>query len=213
MTQDEARTAILAYAFSGSMSPVAAKSVTYGLLAENSTAFTWTVALEDENSEAEPRPIDRYSVKIDRRTREICNPEPIVISESELEEAVLAATSRRMRSSSRFTDGGLSISYKVNVHDHPEQYVVQMRHHGKVASMDSIMRLISRTINPSILPLPAVYPIPQEMERQDRTGFGRQIADLVPGQMADSVYYSHLSHQQRLNFVQRVALAFQACWE
>ncbi|KAG8530623.1 uncharacterized protein KY384_004661 [Bacidia gigantensis] len=211
MTQDDAAAAILAYAFSGAIGPVDGKGVNYALLNTISTAFTWSISLED--FDADPMPIDRYLVKIDRRTKEISPPKPITLSEAELKEVILAATKRHTSSSSRFTDGSLSTSYRVNVQNHPEEYVVQLRHHGKVASMDFLMALISRTIDPGILPVPTVYPIPGEMERQEMTGMGKQVTQLIPGEMADSVYYSQLSHEQRLAFVKRAALAFQACWE
>lgn len=143
-------------------------------------------------------PIDRYLIKIDRRSKEISRPEPIVLSEAELAEAIFAATGQNLACSTRFTDGALSISYKVAVQESPDvAYVVQLRHHGYVASMDSLMTLISKTIDPHILPVPPVYPIPGEMKRQEATGMGRQITQLIPGMMASSVY-PRLSHGERL---------------
>ncbi|KAL9095546.1 MAG: hypothetical protein Q9163_006504 [Psora crenata] len=136
-----------------------------------------------------------------------------MLLETELAEAIFAATGQHLASSSRFTDGMLSISYKVTVQHSPDvAYVVQLRHHGRVASMDFLMNWISRTIDPRILPVPPVYPIPGEMERQEATGMGRQITRLIPGDMA-STAYSRLSHEERLVLVQKVALAFQACWQ
>ncbi|KAF2273784.1 uncharacterized protein EI97DRAFT_495741 [Westerdykella ornata] len=132
-------------------------------------------------------PIARYMIKTNRRSREISSPEPLVLSESELEEAILAATGQSVASSTRFTDGELSISYKVTVRESPDiAYVVQLRHHGCVASMDALMILVSRTIDPHTLPVHPVYPIPGEMERQKATGIGREINRLIPGVMAST---------------------------
>ena len=85
-----------------------------------------------------------------------------MLTETELAEAIFTATGQHLASSSRFTDGMMSVSYKVTVQHPPDvAYVVQSRHHGRVASMDFLMRLISETIDP----VPPVYPIPGEMER------------------------------------------------
>jgi hypothetical protein len=56
-----------------------------------------------------------------------------------------------------------------------------------------------------------VYPIPGEKRRQEVTGLGRQITLLIPGVIA-SMTYPRLSHEEKLVFVRRMALAFQACW-
>ena len=211
MTQDDAVVALLAYAFSGAIGSAKGKGVTYVLLSNTPTIFAWSVALEDED--VDPAPIDRYLVKIDRQSKKILPPEPIVLTKTELAEAIFAATGQRLASSSRFTDGLLSISYKVTVQHPPDvAYVVQLRHHGRVASMDFFNRLVSRTVDPGILPVPSVYPIPGEMERQEATGRGRQISRFIPGDMASAVY-PRLSHEERLVLVKKMALAFQACWQ
>ncbi|KAF4996595.1 hypothetical protein FDECE_12364 [Fusarium decemcellulare] len=210
MTQEEAVSALLAYVFSGAIGSPKGRGVGYSLMKATPTAFSWSAALEDIDGPATP--ITRYLIKIDRRSKEISPPKPIFLSEAELSEAILAATGQHLASSTRFTDGALSISYKVTVQEHHDlAYIVQLRHHGCVASMDALMTLISRTIDCRILPVPPVYPIPGEKKRQEVTGTGRQITKLIPGVMASSVY-PRLSHEERLNFVQKMALAFQACW-
>ncbi|KAI3324464.1 hypothetical protein HD806DRAFT_492678 [Xylariaceae sp. AK1471] len=211
MTQDEAASALLAYIFSGAIGSPKGKGVGYALIKATQTTFSWSAALEDIDGPATP--VFRYLVKIDRESREISPPEPIVLSETELAEAILAATGQHLASSARFTDGALSISYKVTVQESQDvAYVVQLRHHGYVASMNALMTLISRTIDSHILPVPPVYPIPGEMKRQEVTGMGRQITQLIPGVVASSTY-PRLSHEERLIFVRKMALAFQACWQ
>ena len=213
MRQDEATAALLSYAFSGAIGSAQGKSVIYALIATTPMTFAWSVGLMEDNDDAEPAPIDRYVIKIDRQSKKISPPEPIMLSETELAEAILAATGQRLASWSRFTDGLLSVSYKVTVESQvTDAYVVQLRHHGRVASMDYLMSFISATIDTRILPLPPVYPIPGELERQKTTGVGRQITRFIPGQMASAVY-PRLSHEERLVLVKKVALAFQACWQ
>ncbi|KAH0497864.1 hypothetical protein TgHK011_005146 [Trichoderma gracile] len=210
-TQDEAVSALLAFVFSGALGSPKGKGVSYALIEATPTAFAWLAALED--IDGPPMPIDRYLIKFDRVSKEICPPKPMVLSETELAEAIFAATGQHLASSTRFTDGALSISYKVTVQESSDiAYIVQLRHHGRVSSMDSLMTLISRTIDHQILPVPPVYPIPGEMKRQETTGMGRQITRLVPGVMASSVY-PRLSHDEKLNFVRKMAVAFQACWQ
>lgn len=210
MTQEEAASALLAYVFSGAIGSPKGKGVAYALMKSTPTTFSWSAALEDIDGPSTT--ITRYLVTIDRRSREISPPRPILLSETELAEAIFAATGQHLASSTRFTDGALSISYKVTAQEsHDLAYVVQLRHHGCVSSMDAFMTLISRTIDCRILPVPPVYPIPGEKKRQEDTGIGRQITRLIPGVMASSVY-PRLSHEERLTFVQRMALAFQGCW-
>lgn len=89
---------------------------------------------------------------------------------------------------------------------------MQVRHHGNVTSMNLLMSLISLSVDSRVLPLPAVYPIPNEEQRQKTTGMGRQIAQLVPGPVAHSVYRC-MPHEEKLVFVKNMTLAFQACWQ
>ncbi|PKK45160.1 hypothetical protein CI102_8558 [Trichoderma harzianum] len=195
LTEDEGVKTLLAYIYSGSaIGPVGDKGVGYSLLKSSPASFSWSAAIED--FDGSDTPVDRYLIKIDRRTKKISTPEPIVLSENELADVILPATGQRLSSWTRFTDGSMSTSYKVTVKEDPDvAYVVQIRHYGSVASMDSFMTLISRTISPNVLPVPPVYPIPGE--------FGQVVLQI----------YAGLSHKERLIFVRKLALAFSACWE
>jgi hypothetical protein len=154
-----------------------------------------------EDIDGPTTPVFRYLVKINKELKEISPPEPIVLSETELAEEILAATSQHLASSVRFTDSALSISYNVTVQKSQNiAYVVHLRHHGHVASMNALMTLISRTTDSHILPVPPVYPLPGEMKRKEVTGMGRQITQLIPGVIA-SPTYPRLSHEERLIFV------------
>lgn len=106
MTQDDAAVALLAYAFSGAIGPAEGKGVIYALISTTPTAFVWSVGLDD--IDADPAPIDRSLIKIDRQSKEILPPEPIMLLETELAEAIFAATGQHLASSSRFTDGLLA---------------------------------------------------------------------------------------------------------
>ncbi|KAK4144547.1 uncharacterized protein C8A04DRAFT_36543 [Dichotomopilus funicola] len=203
-TQDEGVSALLAFVFSGAIGSPEGKGVSYALAEATATSFSWVAALED--MDGPPVPIDRYLITFNRLHREILAPKPIVLSNRELADAVLAATGQHLASSARFTDGALSISYKITVQEHSDiAYILQLCHHGRVASMDSLIRLISTTASPQILLVPAVYPIPGEMERQEMSGMGRQITQFIPGVIASSVY-PQLSHKEKLVFLPRPCL-------
>lgn len=204
ITQDEAASALVTYLFSGAIGSPKDKGVSYSLLEATGGTFSWIAALEEEDSTSQP--IDRYRVDIDRVSRMIQTPMLISLSEAELTEAVLAATGHHLKVFSRFTDGAISISYKVSIKEDPDiQYIVQLRHHGKVILINLLMSLIFLSIDPSILPLPG------EEQYQEKTGLGRQIARLIPGPMANSVY-PRMPHEEKLAFVRIMALAFQANW-
>ncbi|KAL6919058.1 hypothetical protein FSST1_003084 [Fusarium sambucinum] len=211
LTQDEAATAIVSFALSGALGTSKGKAVGYSLMKATPDYFTWSATLEE--FDGPPVPLDRYLIKIDRRSKDISPPVPIVISEEDLSEAIYSATGQHLSSWERFTDGALSISYKVTVKESTDSiYVVQLRHHGNVASMDSLMSYITKTISPTLLPVPSVYSIPHEKQRQETTGMGRQITQLIPGVMCTWVYPS-LSHEQKISLLPKVARAFQTCWD
>lgn len=210
MTRDDAASALVTYIFSGVIGSTKDKAVNYSLLEATDSTFSWIAGLDEGENTGQP--IDRYRVDIDRLSGKIQPPTPILLSEVELREVILAATGHHLKEFSKFTDGLLSISYKVSIEESPDiQYVVQLRHHGQVTSMNLLMSFISSNIDPNILPLPPVYPIPGEEQRQRKTGMGRQIARLIPGPMADSIY-PHMSLKAKLEFVRKMALAFQASW-
>ncbi len=181
-TQDEGVSELLAFVFSGAIGSPEGKGVSYALAESTATSFSWVAALED--MDGPPTPIDRYLVTFDRQARKVFPPRPIVLSKEEITDAILAATGERLASSTRFTDGALSISYKITVHERSDiAYILQLRHHGRVASMDSLMTLISTTTNPLVLPVPTVYPIPGEMERQRITGMAGKLRSSSQGSL------------------------------
>ncbi|GAO16986.1 hypothetical protein UVI_02022360 [Ustilaginoidea virens] len=190
MTHDEAVSALLAFVFSGAIGSSEGKSAAYSLVEATSTTFSWWVALE--NMDGPAAPVNRYRIEIDRQSKRISPPRLIEITDAEMSDAILQAT--------------------VTVHECPGvAYVVQLRHHGNVASMDALMTLISRTVDPQLLPVPPVFSIPGEKERQSTTGMGRQITQLIPGDVAWTVY-PLMPHDEKLIYLRRIALAFQACW-
>lgn len=114
-TQDEGVSALLAFVFSGAIGPPEGKGVSYALAESTATSFSWVAALED--MDGPPVPIDRYLITFNRLSKEILAPRSIVLSNGELADAVLAATGQHLASSARFTDGALSISYKITVQE------------------------------------------------------------------------------------------------
>lgn len=174
MTRDEAAAALVTHMFSRVIGSPKGKGVSYSLLEATNTTFSWIASLEDKDSTDQP--IDRYHVDIDRTSRKIEPPILISLSKEDLAEAVFTATGHHLKTFSRFADGSPSISYHVSIKEDPNiQYIIQLRHHGNVTSMNLVMNLISSPIDPNILPLPTIYPIPGEEQRQKTTRMGRQI--------------------------------------
>ena len=135
--------------------------VLYSLIEENESFFSFSAAMDDGASGHLQKHVDRCRVDIDRASGEMQPPVLISLSRDEIANAIQCATGYQLANYARFNDGALSISYKASVVEDPDvQYVLQLRHHGDVASMNAIMQLVARDIDPHILPIPKVYPIP-----------------------------------------------------
>ncbi|KAI0097216.1 hypothetical protein GGR51DRAFT_541871 [Nemania sp. FL0031] len=209
--QYEAADALLKYVYSGILGSTKGMAVDYALMHTTDSTFTFSTTLEPLDHL--PPFLDRYQIEVDRRSGKPSAPKMIEITDADMQKAVLAATGETVASSSRFTDGGFSISYKVSVMHKPDtEYVVQLRFHGNVSSMDALMKFVRANNSLGVIPMPAVYSIPGEAEHQRATGFGRQITQFVPGIMAERVY-PDMSHAERLGLVRKMALAWKACWD
>ncbi|KAF9777355.1 hypothetical protein IL306_004442, partial [Fusarium sp. DS 682] len=192
MDQFQAADALLKYVYSGILGPTKGKAVDYAVMRTTDNTFTFSTTLEP--LDGTPNPLDRYQIEIDRRSGKPSAPKKIEITNEDMQRAVLAATGETVASSRRFTDGGFSISYKVAVMDKPDTtYIVQLRFHGNVASMDALMKFVHANNKPA-------------------TGFGRQITQFVPGIIAETVY-PEMSHSDKLVLVRKMALAWQGCWD
>lgn len=206
---DEANSALLAYMFSGALGSASGKDVTYSLLEEDDTHYSFVAALEDEDEVG--KPIDRYRIVIHRMDGEVKRYELITLSEAELADAVLSGSGHHLATFSRFTDGMFSISYKISVKEDTEiEYILQLRYHGDVPSMNALMRLMSSSIEHHILPIPTVYPITDE-RRQHIRGMGLQITRFIPGTIGSNLY-PRMSHKKKLKLLGKLALAFDAVW-
>ena len=140
ITLDDAISILLKLMFSGVVGPTTGKAVGYALMDETVDYFVFVAGLED--SEESEEPIHRYRIAVDRESGEVDPPEFVSLSETALADAILLATGHRVARSERFTDGAFSISYKVSVEEDPNiEYVLQLRHHGNVGSMNTIMQL------------------------------------------------------------------------
>ena len=207
---EDATSLLLQLMFSGTVGPTDGKGVGYSLMQENHDSFVFIAGLEDMGTE---RPIHRYRVVVDRESGKVDPPELMSLSTQQLADAVLRSTGQHVAESERFTDGALSISYKVSVQeDRAIQYVLQLRHHGNVDSMNTIMQLVSSKIDHQRPSSPHTYPIPNQFELQIFSGMGIQITRFVPGVMAHKAY-PLMSHEERLHFVKNFARAFDVLWQ
>jgi len=211
MTRDEASSAVLSFVFGGALGNSEGKGVTYSHLSTEAAATSWIAGLQDYSQPDQPT--DRYLIKLDRISREVVSSSPITIPLEEIEECVLAATGHRVKTIARSADGTLSISYRVSImDDDATEYLIQLRFFADVTSMNLLMRFIAANTSSAILPIPQVYMIPGELERQTRTRFGRQITSFVHGNMAGNVY-NEMTHEARLAFVRELARIYGAIWD
>ena len=209
LTRDDAISILLASLFKRASKGT---SVLYSLIEENEKIFSFSAALEDGDSGHLHKPVDCYRIEIDRVSGEMGPLVLISLSRDEIADVIFRGTGQHLSEYGRFNDGALSISYKVSVVEDPHaEYVVQLRHHGDVASMNAIMKFVSTSVNPSILPVPQVYPTGDERERQQKTRMGIQTTRFIPGVLASEVYPS-MPHEDKLLLVRKIALAFDVLW-
>jgi len=142
LTYEDAKSLLLKFMFSGGVGSAAGKVVSYSLVEQNNDSYVFLAALEELDETAQLTPVDRYRIAIDSKSGKLDVPDLIFLSTPDLEHIIFRATGFLVSQAERFTSGALSISYKVSVHDNPLQFVVQMRHHGNVDSINTIMELV-----------------------------------------------------------------------
>src|SRR5271169_5759843 len=101
--------------FAGAIGPAKRKLVGYSLFKENDNSFSFLASLQGHEETAQPT--DRYLIVVDKASGNIQPPELVALSGHELSQLIFTATGHRLATFSRFTDGALSISYKVCVED------------------------------------------------------------------------------------------------
>jgi hypothetical protein len=202
---------LIAFVFGGGLGRVnpAGKLLSCSFLPNYSegTSFVFIAAWEEEDSPSVV-PIQRYRINIDKTSGKVASCELIALTSEEIHRLILDATGQRVSTYSRFTDGAISISYKISVMEDPEtSYILQLRHYGDTPSINTLMRLVSSSIDHSILPVPTCFPSKEYIIR----GMGVQITQFIPGVMGNTAY-PRASHEQKLVFVTRLAKAFDALW-
>lgn len=210
MSHQEARSIILAFAFGGALGDAVGKGVAYSHLSTDKITTTWIAGIQDFELD---QPINRYLIIIDRTSRKVMSHSPITIPRFECEECIFAATGHHVRALARSADGALSISYRVSiVEDDAVEYLIQLRFFADVTSMNLLMTFAAANTAPAVLPIPQVYMIPGELERQAKSHFGRQITRFICGRMAGSLL-PMMPHAARLAFVRNMAKAYEAIWD
>ncbi|KAJ6785639.1 hypothetical protein PWT90_04787 [Aphanocladium album] len=185
MDQFQAADTLLKYIYSGAIGATKGLAVDYAIMRKTDKTFTFSAALEPLDHV--PAFLVRSKIKIDRQAGEPSTPQKIEITDEEMRKAVAAR-------------------------NRPPIYIVELRFHDNVASMDAFLKFVHANNPPGAIPIPVVYSIPSEAENQRVTGFGRQITEFVPVIMAERVY-PKISHAERLHIVCKMALAWQACWD
>jgi len=212
MSYEGAAALTVKYLYSGVLGDPKGKDVGYSFIeeTEDSFSFVFIAGLEDDTQQT---PVDRYRIVVDRRYGIIEKPELISLSDLELARAILIATGLQMAEATRFPDGAMSVSYKISIKNDPDTlFMLQIRHIGDMHSICETIRMISSITDPSVLPIPAAYPLDQKWVDRYFPGKKLQITKFIPGGVMAYLAYPEMSHEQRLRFVRNFARAFDSLW-
>ncbi|KAJ5329592.1 hypothetical protein N7452_009982 [Penicillium brevicompactum] len=106
----------------------------------------------------------------------------------------------------RLSKGFYGVTYQVSVKEKEENFIVQLRYHGNVDSMDTLMRYIHDNVAPT-LPVAIAYPT----SLQVLDVFKVQITQFVPGIPGNEIFYN-LPLPARIEAVKQIARAFAPLW-
>ncbi|KAF4992910.1 hypothetical protein FGRMN_6853 [Fusarium graminum] len=196
---------LLEHVRGGLLGPREGKGITADLVREDECTTTFTVALIalPPSSDA----VDRHIVQLSKGGH-VVTKKRIEVSELEMAETMRHSKLGKLKDFKRLNNGVHGITYQVSVDDPGSpQFVVQLRSHGNVGSMNALQRYFSQAALPS-LPVPKVYPSSEE--RDD--GLQLQISEFVPGAMASDIYPA-LDLNGKKMILQRLARTFQSIWE
>lgn len=148
---------------------------------------------------------------MDRKYGITDTPKLISLPNLELARANLIATGLEMAEAARFTDGAMSVSYKISVRNDPDtHFLFQIRHIGDMQSIYETIQTISAKTDPEVLSIPAAYD--QKWIDHYFSGENILITKFVPAGVMAFRSYPKMSHEQRVRFVQNFARAFNALW-
>ncbi|KAM0345456.1 hypothetical protein ACHAPU_006383 [Fusarium lateritium] len=205
-TQEALYEKLLEHVREGILGPREGKGVAADVVRENDSSITFTVALIalPPSSDA----VDRHIVQLSKEDGHVIAKKHVEVSEVQMAQVLRDSKLGKLKNFKRLNDGVHGITYQVSVEETGSpQFVVQLRSHGNVHSMNALQQYLYEAALPS-LPVPKVYSTSEERE----DGLQLQITEFVPGTMASDIY-PDLDLDGKKMMLRQLARTFQSIWE
>ncbi|KAJ2896235.1 hypothetical protein MKZ38_005729 [Zalerion maritima] len=199
---------LLALTREGLLGPRAGKGVAANIVTEDAGTLTYIVTLVSMPPSSDA--MERHLVKLQKKDGKLVSTRRLYITREDMAVILRDASLGTLKDYERLNNGAYGVTYRSSVEEpgSPE-FVVQLRSHGKVQSMNRLQEYIRQEALPA-LPVPKVYPSLNTALAVE--GLQLQITELVSGVMGDSIYYD-LEMERRQVMVRQMARAFAALWE
>lgn len=173
------------------------------IVRQDEKTITYFVALYDFTKEQIG---ERNLLCITKDEGKLVSTTPLTITKDELDRMFTNANIGTPHDIIRLDEGGYAVTYKVSVVEHSEKYIVQLRYHGDVDSMNKIIGYI---YDHAAANIPVAKPFPVTF--QVSSGLMVQISQFIEGVAGSEVYYD-TPINERVNLVRQIARAFGTTW-
>jgi hypothetical protein len=180
------------------------KAVIDDIIEQDEKTITFLAALYDLESED----IDeKHLICITKKEGALVSNKHVTITREELDEIFRDLNIGSSDQITRLSKGTYGATYRVSVRGLEEQFIVQLRYHGNVDSMNALMRYIYDNVA-STLPVAKVYPT--DLRIFDI--FKVQITQFIPGVSGNVLFYN-LPLPARIGAIKQIARAFATLWD
>ncbi|KAL2694905.1 hypothetical protein Neosp_001494 [[Neocosmospora] mangrovei] len=205
-SDDELASRMRELVFDGLLGPRNNRAITWDIVSQDSSTSTFIAALISPTAGFD-EPIERHLIQMSKADGTVVSTRPVSLSIEEASDMFRYAGLGPVTRIVRLSDGVFGVTYKASTQDDGDaEFVVQLRYHGNVTSMNTILHHIHQTIQDE-LPVPRAF----DIQPKSSCGLGVQISEFVPGRSGFDAYY-RLDVQDRVPIVQQIARAFDALW-
>lgn len=107
----------------------------------------------------------------------------------------------------RYPKGAYGISYRVSVRETVQRYMVQLRYHGDVDSINAFVEYLHQNAS-SDLPIPRMFPTSVKVSSNMKV----EVSEFIDGPLASDVYYE-TTLIKRISLVRQIARVFSSLWD
>ncbi|KAJ5609810.1 Aminoglycoside phosphotransferase [Penicillium herquei] len=179
------------------------KAVLSDVIRQDEKTITFIVALYDLISEQIG---ERHLVCITKDEGRLVSTTHITLTKEELDRIFTDANIGTPQDITRLGKGSYGVSYKVSVVENPKQYIVQLRYHGNI---DSMNKLIGYIYDHAAAILPVPKPVPTTV--QVSSDLGVPISQFIEGVPGNEAYYD-APIDEKVDLVRQIARAFGTLW-